>query len=62
MQSLITRHVRSPTSPVTKTQIIIYWIVTVIIALESTVGGIADIMQEPMYDVNTIRSMINITV
>jgi hypothetical protein len=49
MQSLITWHVKSPTSPVTKTQIITYWIVTVIIVLESMVGGIADIMQEPIY-------------
>ena len=49
MQNLITRHFKSPTSPVTKTQIISYWIVTLIIVLESIVGGVADIMQEPIY-------------
>jgi len=49
MHSWITRHVKSPASPVTKTQIITYWIVTVIIALESMVGGVADIMQVPVY-------------
>ena len=49
MPNLISWHVISPTSPVTKPQIITYWIVTVIIALESIVGGVADIMQEPVY-------------
>jgi len=49
MQNLITRHFKSPTSPVTKTQIISYWIVTLIIVLESIVGGVADIMQERIY-------------
>jgi hypothetical protein len=49
MQSLIARLFKSPSSPLTKTQITAYWIVTVIIALESMVGGVADIMQEPIY-------------
>ena len=49
MKSLISWRVKSPASPVTKTQTITYWIVTVIIALESIVGGIGDIMKEPNY-------------
>jgi uncharacterized membrane protein YphA (DoxX/SURF4 family) len=32
-----------------KRQMISYWVVTVIIALESLAGGIADILQEPRY-------------
>jgi hypothetical protein len=40
---------QKPYRPVTKMQIITYWIATVIIALESIAGGVADIMQEPIY-------------
>jgi hypothetical protein len=49
MKSWISWHVKSPANPVTKTQTITYWIVTVIIALESMVGGIGDILREPIY-------------
>lgn len=49
MKDLISRYVKSPSNPVTKTQIIAYWIVTIIIALESMAGGVADIMQAPTY-------------
>ena len=38
-----------PGSPRSKRQIISYWIVTIIVALESLAGGIADILQVPDY-------------
>jgi hypothetical protein len=33
----------------TKRRIVSYWVTTLIIALESIVGGVSDIMQEPVY-------------
>jgi DoxX-like family len=49
MQNLIFRQLHDSTRSPTKTQIIIYWVATAIIALESLAGGVADIMQEPGY-------------
>ena len=46
----------STTSPVTRTQIITYWTVTIIIAMESMAGGVADIMQVPVY----IKSLLHL--
>jgi hypothetical protein len=49
MQNLIFWQFHNLTRSATKRQIIIYWVVTTIIALESVSGGVADIMQEPVY-------------
>jgi len=46
----------STSSPVTRTQIITYWTVTIIIAMESMAGGVADIMQVPVY----IKSLLHL--
>ena len=49
MQDALPRHVGSSVTHLSKVKAITYWIVTVIIALESLIGGIADIMQAPVY-------------
>jgi hypothetical protein len=49
MQKVIFGHFQGSTRSPTKRQIIFYWVVTVIIALESVAGGVADLMQEPGY-------------
>ena len=43
------RRVNSITGFPGKRQIVTYWVTTLIIALESIVGGVSDIMQEPVY-------------
>jgi len=49
MQEALPGRVRSTVSQISKVKVITYWIVTVIIALESLFGGILDIMQTPVY-------------
>ena len=49
MQKIIFGHFQGSTRSPTKKQIIFYWVVTAIIALESAACGVADIMQEPGY-------------
>ena len=49
MSDSIPGRVRGSVHQISRTTITTYWIVTVIIALESLAGGIADIVQAPVY-------------
>jgi hypothetical protein len=49
MQDSKPRLVRGSVRKISISGLIAYWIVTVIVALESLIGGILDIMQTPVY-------------